>query len=60
MISRRGRLADSGLRQFFETNHAARRLAPPFWDLNALTMAAFYYHHAWTRPCAVGRCASWD
>src|SRR6266850_8276248 len=36
-------LSDSGLRQFFETNHAAGDWPRHSWDLNALTMAAFYY-----------------
>src|SRR5258706_14238900 len=36
-------LNDSGLRRFFETNHVPGDWARQSWDLNALTLAAFYY-----------------
>jgi outer membrane protein TolC len=35
-------LASDGLRHFFETNHQTWPLKA--WDLNALTLAGFYYH----------------
>ena len=35
-------LSDDGLRQFLETNRAAADWPRTNWDLNALTLAAFY------------------
>ncbi len=37
-------LADPGLRRFFETNGMATSWPRLEWDLQALTMAAFYFH----------------
>jgi outer membrane protein TolC len=37
-------LGDEGLRQFLETNRATADWPRTNWDLNALTLAAFYYH----------------
>src|SRR5438094_29476 len=36
-------LSDSGLRRFFETNHVPGDWPRQSWDLDALTLAAFYY-----------------
>jgi cobalt-zinc-cadmium efflux system outer membrane protein len=37
-------LSDDGLRQFLEMNRATADWPRTNWDLNALTLAAFYYH----------------
>ncbi len=37
-------LADAGLRAFLETNGISGAWPRPEWDLDALTVAAFYYH----------------
>ena len=39
-------LTNSGLRVFLETNHVAGNWPRESWDLNALTLAAFYYQPA--------------
>ena len=39
-------LADADLRAFLETNHVAGDWPRRSWDLNALTLAAFYYQPA--------------
>jgi hypothetical protein len=38
------RTLDDGLRQFLESNNAGADWPRTNWDLNALTLAAFYYH----------------
>ncbi len=37
-------LNDERLRQFFETNHETAQWPRKTWDLNSLTLAAFYFH----------------
>src|SRR5947209_42000 len=37
-------LKGAGLSKFLEANHAATEWPRQSWDLDALTMAAFYYH----------------
>jgi len=37
-------LADSGLHAFLETNHITGAWPRPSWDLETLTLAAFYFH----------------
>jgi cobalt-zinc-cadmium efflux system outer membrane protein len=37
-------LADNGLKAFLETNHFKGEWPCRSWDLNALTLAAFYFH----------------
>ena len=39
-------LADNGLRSFLETNHVTGNWPRQSWDLNALTLVAFYYQPA--------------
>jgi outer membrane protein TolC len=38
------RLDDPGLAGFLQANHQAAAWPPPAWDLNSLTLVAFYYH----------------